>query len=240
MGWYIVITEEMRALGLSGNDLVVFATLHGYCQKGDGCYYGGQSALAERCGIALRTLRDIVRRLKHDDYLEEFQVVKGGKSLTAYSVKWPAEIAGGERQKLPVGAADSAGKKENENPFTNVKDTLSSSRTRGKKIPPTLEEVAAYCRERGSAVDPEAFVAFYTSNGWKVGKSPMKDWTAAIVTWERRIKNERSAGRRTTPAAPSKKGDYFVENLKALDRLQGTHRYEEYLAAKGGAVVDEQ
>ena len=225
MGWYIVITEEMRALGLSGNDLVVFATLHGYCQKGDGCYYGGQSALAERCGITDRTLRNIIRDLVHDGYLEEFQVVKGGKSLTAYSVKWPEKISG---------------KKENENTFTNVKDTLSSTRVREKKIPPTLEEVAAYCRERGSAVDPEAFVAFYTSNGWKVGKSPMKDWTAAIVTWERRITNDRSAGRRTTPAAPSKKGDYFVENLKALDRLQGTHRYEDYMAAKGGAVVDEQ
>lgn len=240
MGWYIVITEEMQALGLSGNDLVVFATLHGYCQKGDGCYYGGQSALAERCGITDRTLRNIIRALAHDDYLEEFHVVKGGKSLTAYSVKWPEKISGEERKKFPVGPEKISGRKENENTFTNVKDTLSSPRTRGKKIPPTLEEVAAYCRERGSAVDPEAFVAFYTSNGWKVGKSPMKDWTAAIVTWERRITNDRSAGRRTTPAAPSKKGDYFVENLKALDRLQGTHRYEEYLAAKGGAVVDEQ
>ena len=51
--------------------------------------------------------------------------------------------------------------------------------------PPTLDEVTAYCLERGNAVDPQRFVSFYESNGWKVGKNPMKDWKAAVRTWER-------------------------------------------------------
>ena len=51
--------------------------------------------------------------------------------------------------------------------------------------PPTVEEVRAYCTERGSSVNPEAFVDFYTSKGWKVGQNPMKDWKAAVRTWER-------------------------------------------------------
>lgn len=50
---------------------------------------------------------------------------------------------------------------------------------------PTLEEVKAYCSERGNKVDPERFIDYYTSNGWKVGKNPMKDWKAAVRTWER-------------------------------------------------------
>lgn len=50
---------------------------------------------------------------------------------------------------------------------------------------PTIEEVLAYCRERGNGVDPNRFHAYYTSNGWKVGKNPMKDWRAAVRTWER-------------------------------------------------------
>lgn len=54
-----------------------------------------------------------------------------------------------------------------------------------KFVAPTVEEVSAYCRERGSNVDAERFVDFYTSNGWKVGKNPMKDWRAAVRTWER-------------------------------------------------------
>jgi len=51
--------------------------------------------------------------------------------------------------------------------------------------PPTLEEVKAYCSERGNQVDAERFVDYYTANGWKVGKNPMKDWKAAVRTWER-------------------------------------------------------
>ena len=52
-------------------------------------------------------------------------------------------------------------------------------------VPPTVEEVRAYCIERGNGVDPETFVDFYASKGWMVGKSKMKDWKAAIRTWER-------------------------------------------------------
>lgn len=52
--------------------------------------------------------------------------------------------------------------------------------------PPTLDEVAQYCAERGNSVDPVKFHAYYTANGWRVGKNPMRKWKAAIVTWERR------------------------------------------------------
>lgn len=51
--------------------------------------------------------------------------------------------------------------------------------------PPTLEEVKAYCSERGNHVDAERWFDYYTSNGWKVGKNQMKDWKAAVRTWER-------------------------------------------------------
>lgn len=52
---------------------------------------------------------------------------------------------------------------------------------------PTVEEVAAYCRERRNGIDAQQFVDYYTANGWKVGKGlPMKDWKAAVRTWENR------------------------------------------------------
>lgn len=51
--------------------------------------------------------------------------------------------------------------------------------------PPTLEEVKNYCKERNNNVDAERFIDHYTSNGWKVGRNNMKDWKAAIRTWER-------------------------------------------------------
>jgi predicted transcriptional regulator len=56
----------------------------------------------------------------------------------------------------------------------------------GKKfVPPTIEEVENYIKEKGYNVDAERFVAYYKSNGWKVGKNPMKDWKMAIVTWSK-------------------------------------------------------
>ena len=50
---------------------------------------------------------------------------------------------------------------------------------------PTVEEVQAYCTERRNTVDAKRFVDYYTANGWKVGKNPMKDWKAAVRNWER-------------------------------------------------------
>jgi len=50
---------------------------------------------------------------------------------------------------------------------------------------PDVFEVAAYCRERQNGVDAQAFVDFYESKGWMIGKNPMKDWKAAVRTWER-------------------------------------------------------
>lgn len=58
--------------------------------------------------------------------------------------------------------------------------------TRRRFSPPTVDEVRAFCMEKGYNVDPERFVDYYTSNGWRVGKNPMRDWKAAVRTWNRK------------------------------------------------------
>lgn len=63
-------------------------------------------------------------------------------------------------------------------------ETAAAIRKRFQK--PTFEEVSAYCKERNNYVDPQAFIDFYESKGWIVGKTPMKDWRAAVRTWEKR------------------------------------------------------
>jgi hypothetical protein len=68
--------------------------------------------------------------------------------------------------------------------------------------PPTVGEVQAYCESRGNRIDAQAFVDFYTSKGWKVGKNPMKDWRAAVRTWERK-QGEEDAGDRPPPGYSS-------------------------------------
>lgn len=52
-------------------------------------------------------------------------------------------------------------------------------------IPPTVEEVNTYCAERNNGIDAQTFVDFYTAKGWMIGKNKVKDWRAAVRTWER-------------------------------------------------------
>lgn len=53
-------------------------------------------------------------------------------------------------------------------------------------IPPKLEWVQEYCRERGNGIDAQRFIDHYQSNGWMVGRTKMKDWQAAVRNWEQR------------------------------------------------------
>lgn len=73
----------------------------------------------------------------------------------------------------------------NESESARARDNNIKKEGTKKFIPPTLEDVKAYCRERGNNVDPERWFAYYQSNGWRVGRNPMKDFKAAIRTWER-------------------------------------------------------
>ena len=75
----------------------------------------------------------------------------------------------------------------------NVKENnISINNTSKKEIykekfkKPTLEEVETYCKERNNGINAQQFIDFYESKGWVVGKSPMKDWQAAVRTWEKR------------------------------------------------------
>ena len=67
---------------------------------------------------------------------------------------------------------------------SSIEDDAPSRRFR----PPTTSDVKSYCLENGFLIDPQKFIDYYESNGWKVGRNHMKDWRAAVRTWAR---NER-------------------------------------------------
>lgn len=72
-------------------------------------------------------------------------------------------------------------KENNTNEYTHNTNTL-IIRTFKK---PTIEEIKQYCIERNNQIDAEKFYDYYESNGWKVGKNSMKNWKAAVRTWEK-------------------------------------------------------
>jgi len=78
-------------------------------------------------------------------------------------------------------------------------------------IPPTVEEVASYCKERNNSINADKFVNHYQASGWLRGKTPIKDWKACIRTWEANNKNNPDE-RILTPAQK-----YGVQSMKRLE-----------------------
>ena len=84
--------------------------------------------------------------------------------------------------------------------------TTTGSRKKGTAFSmPTLEEIRNYCMHRGSTVSAEQFYDYYEANGWNIGKHPMRDWKAALRTWERHEK----------PSCPDKSQPPLCENAEA-------------------------
>ena len=94
-------------------------------------------------------------------------------------------------------------------PLSNTKESITNKSNTKRFRPPTVEEVAQYISENGYHIDAEQFIDYYSSKGWLVGKSPMKDWKASVRTWERRRKNDESPKAQTNPfMAMLENGDY--------------------------------
>ena len=102
-------------------------------------------------------------------------------------------------------------------------------------IKPTLEEVAAYCIERRNGVDPQSFIDHYISNGWRVGKVPMKDWRAAVRTWEKRELRVDGGNPKKPSSQPKSNNSKFEAHHLIEDRerraVEEMSRYREALTA---------
>lgn len=85
---------------------------------------------------------------------------------------------------------------------------------RTRFVPPTADEVAAYCTEKHLAVDAQRFVDFYTSKGWRVGSSPMKDWRAAARNWASRDRMPQQPARQVTAQQYTQR-EYTEDDLEA-------------------------
>lgn len=85
---------------------------------------------------------------------------------------------------------------------------------------PTPEEVQAYCDERQNGISGSEFCDFYESKGWVVGKSPMKDWKAAVRTWENKRKQENKHDNTNPNTSTSAGNNTGAEKGKPYSRIQ--------------------
>lgn len=69
-------------------------------------------------------------------------------------------------------------------PKYHAEEEEEKKKKKKNSIPPTIEEIIDYCKERNNKVDPNKFINHYQAKGWLIGKNKMKDWKAAVRTWE--------------------------------------------------------
>lgn len=77
-----------------------------------------------------------------------------------------------------------------------------ATKTAKRFVKPTVEQVAKYCRARGNSVNAHNFCDFYEAKGWRIGPNSMKDWKAAVRTWEQRDQHNNRRDRRGATPPP--------------------------------------
>lgn len=179
---FMVIPEENGGLGLKGNELLVYAVIYGFSQDHDSWFSGSQSYLARWCNSTRQGIQKNLDSLIKKGLIEKRTVTINGTTYNNYRSCHPANSVC-----TPCQQSLHHNIEHNITPSDIDTNVSISSPPKGSKsfVKPTVEEVRAYCAERRNGIDPEAFIDHYEANGWRVGKTPMKDWKAALRNWER-------------------------------------------------------
>lgn len=174
---FTTIQDWMLNLPLSYREIAIYAIIYGFSQDGESAFCGSLSYIAKKSKVSKDTARRGLQSLVEKGYIQKMEVYKNGVLFNDYKVC-----------NLQGGVAICEGGTSNLLPHNKdiYKEINICSNKRGAFVKPTLSEVQAYCFERGNTIDPQAFIDFYDSNGWMVGKNKMKDWKAAVRTWESR------------------------------------------------------
>lgn len=145
----------------------------------------GRKALAAQTGLSEQTVRTSLNRLKSTN---EITIASTNKFSVITIVNY------GKFQDVPeMPTSTLTSNLTNNQPAANQQLTTNEQEKQGEQgikprkrfTPPSVDEVAAYCRERGNVVDAQRFVDFYAASGWMRGKTPVRDWKACVRTWER-------------------------------------------------------
>lgn len=133
--------------------------------------------------------------------------IKGGEA----SASKRKQVQANESKTKQAQANASKGNPESESESDIESDSKEKSKRKERRFaPPTVAEVTAYIQEQGYSVDADKFIAYYESNGWRVGRNPMKDWKAALRTWQAN-QFDRPPQKKTVVAQQYEQRDYSGE-----------------------------
>lgn len=145
----------------------------------------GRDRLSEDTGISIQSIRTCLNKLKSTN---EITIKVTNKYSLITLTKWDTYQGKLDKDNQQINQQTNQQLTINQ-PTTNHKQEYKEvKKEKNIFVPPSVEEVKAYCLERKNLVDPQAFVDYYEARGWMLGKVKMKSWRAAVHTWE---KNER-------------------------------------------------
>ena len=203
---FIVIQGWMRTeLNLSGASLIIYAIIYGFSQDNNSYFQGTAKYLAEWASVSVYTVYDILKKLCQGGLIEKREKDVNGVKVCDYRVaqdhhrctKTTTPVI---KDHHPVVIKDHL---DNIN-INNIKDNIyKKTNTKKAFTKPTLDEIKAYCQQKGITIDCEYFFDYYESNGWKVSNSPMKDWQATVRNWARRNTHWKKEGEKNG-ATPGK------------------------------------
>ncbi len=155
----------------------------------EGQFITGRKQLSDETGLAESTIEKILKIFEKEHQIEQQKTTKF-RLITV--INWK-EYQSKEQQKEQQ--RNNRGTTEEQQSDTNKNDKNENNDKNEKKkevafAPPSLEEVKKYTEERKNSVNPQNFIDFYSSKGWMIGKNKMKDWRAAVRTWEGRETKE--------------------------------------------------
>lgn len=165
------------------------------CKRGDVNY--SIAWLAKRWGWSRHKVTDFIKALEHDEMVDSKRTYHRTVITIVNYDLYNIPINGKGQQKDSKRTArgqqkDSKGTQlNNEKNEKNEKNITLTPKPERLIIPPTVDMVREYCQSRMNGIDAEEFVDFYTSKGWMVGKTKMKDWQATVRTWEKNHSNSR-------------------------------------------------
>lgn len=214
---------------------------HGVYRQLLDMYYISETAIPEETESVMRRLcaRTDEERNAVITVLNEFFSLANGYSharcereISSYKAKADRARNNGKLGGRPLiteevisGLPETTQTKANHKPLTINHKPLNKQDApkRVQFVKPTFAEVAAYCRERGNAVHPDAWLNHYDSNGWRVGKNPMKDWKAAIRTWETNGSNGNAKTQHDNRSRAQRHSDKLDEIARAsIERAAGS------------------
>ena len=178
---FIVLQGFMLSdLKLKGNELIIYACIYGFSQAENQVFSGSLQYLADWTNSTKQGVVKCLKSLIEKGYIRKTEkYINGVKFCEYYATKFNTPM----QQSLTGGMQQSLTNNIEINNISKNKD-IGTKKQSSRFTPPTLEEVQSYCRERNNNVNAQRFMNYYTSNGWRVGKNKMKDWRAAVRTWE--------------------------------------------------------